>query len=346
MICGHEFKINVYDEDIIINDVEMGLSLPKYLRDSLTNDQKDLADSRFLRSRAKAAERVNAERDEVVEEIFKRFEKGSRHGNLFENVRGAFVPEKYWHLLQLLDGQGLEPTYKRLEDATGFAMDRKIYQLLLAEDVFFGEEGHEILQKGFDIAVNSALLHDLMPAYNEMGSTSLLTDVILDKESLLYPSVTPHFQRRIINEAFWELIGGYKIDSNIGGGAENRDLLDTILAQHSDSLDPTFANDQLLLRKINHPHRKEVCPLVYTDKDFSYGLSTRAINNYGEFIDKTLNLVGRNQLSPFINQYVEAVTSVQDDGIDVIPRETQERMLNYKWAEYALKEKVSGSTPK
>jgi hypothetical protein len=324
------FDLNIFDEDVELpkepqRDVTGGNT---FLSRSLSTDQRAISQSLNIRKISLAAEKwqqVCQENDSSLNAFFREIVGMEFINDDFHPFRGG----KFWQMMDYLDGNFIS----RQENP---GETRSSYQDRIIMDGFLGGgRGAELLQTGWDLAINSALLSDIMPNQRINGSTYLLEHVIGDNGSLFYPSVTNEFQTRVVNEAFWQSLFDFYQRNNL-------DALESTLTKYHEELDPTLGQDNVLrLSQFNaHCAPSLDNPLVsgYSGADSFQGLSRRAIENYGSFISKVSALYTGfpGDLDPFIKLYVDAVNCTDSDGIEYFQESERKGLLDKHFVERVM----------
>lgn len=328
------FDLNIFDEEIDLPEESLRDLRTKnpFLSKSLTPEQKTLFQSSSLRKISLANEKwkeVCAENNDALNDFFKRMGVEEfipeRAGYNFQPFKGG----KFWQMMDYLDGNYL----LRSEDPDE---TRESYQNRMIMNGVFGKKGDaELLQTGWDLAINSALLSDVMPELRNTGSTHLLEHVIEDDNSLFYPSVTNDFQKRVVNEAFWQsLMDFYQVGPN---------PLEKTLTTYFKELDPSLAQDNILRwSQFSQLQGIKEYQLVQGEggPESFYGLSRRAIENYGLFMDRvSISYKGdTREINSFVQAYIDAVNCKDSDGIEYFQEEERERLLKLYCVERVVKE--------
>jgi hypothetical protein len=324
------FEINIYDEQIELptEDIET-TQTNSFFTQSLSQEQKVALDSQTLKKITLATNKWHEVCEANNDSLNKFFD---------ENMGGAFTigtsiydfqpfrAGKFWQMLDALDGNFI----LRLEGKiTKDGITRERYQnhLLSAGPLSLSED-EQLLQTGMDLAINSALLSDLMPNKREHGSTYLFQHIIEDPDSLLYPSITNEFQKRIVNETFWQTLVNYP-------SIENNKALEKILTSHYLELDPSLAQDNIF-RWVHSPKtydptldRVDLVTGSGGGDSFS-GLSQRAVTNYGKFIDKVVDTYKGDPMTAMklVKKYVDAINCIDEDEINYFNKEQREQLLD------------------
>ncbi len=324
------FELNIFDEEINPTTLSKPQRLNSQLIQSLTLHQKYLMESPFLKKLAKAYEKWKQEvhkNNSAISQMFEYRKEPEFSDKDFE----PFKQGKYWQMLKYLDGP--HPIKSK-------STNRETYQNDLLSDLL--PQNHDLLQKGFDLAINSALLCDLMPqisAAGKKGSVYLLEHIVWDKNSLFYPSVTNQFQTRLINEAFWQCL--YDLHHQ-----NEYQVLENILTKSFLELNPSYAKDNIM--RWNNPERPP--KLISTNRELVSGtagpesftgLSPRAVQNYGKFLEQVYNSFSYDDrlfLMPFTEMYVKAVNCIDEDSIPYFTEEEQKELLDLSSVE-EIKEK-------
>ena len=311
------FDLNIFDEKIEVSKGNLSSFNPYFIK-SMTLEQKELSKSPFLKRLSLAAQKWNSVCGEYDKELTNLF-KG-RGKNEFLINGGIFNQGKYWQMLDYLDGRYILRI--KNPDET-----RERYQNSLMLEECFGT-GYDLLQAGWDLAINSALLCDLMPCQKDTGSIYLLENIVWDKNSLFYPSVTNEFQKRVVNEGFWQSLFDISQRSNIN-------VLERILTQNFAELDVYSAPDNILrcksFPKVSFLELEDCVNLVSGTScaDSFQGLSPRATENYGKFINQIFlkSDVGKETLFPCGKLYVDAVKCMDEDGIKYFQEQERKKLL-------------------
>ncbi len=311
------FDLNIFDEKVQIPDEDLPSSNPYFIK-SMTSEQKELFESPFLKGLSLAAQKWTSLCGKYNEELINLFkERGEKE---FSVNDGIFNQGKYWQMLDYLDGNYL----LRIKNSDE---TRECYQNSLMSEECFGT-GYDLLQGGWDLAINSALLCDLMPCQKDTGSIYLLENIVWDKNSLFYPSVTNEFQKRVVNEGFWQSLSDISQRSNIN-------VLERILTQNFAELDVYSARDNILrckgFPKVSLLEIGDCANLVsgtYGVESFQ-GLSPRAIENYGKFINQIFSRFDfvKETLFPFVKLYVDAVNCMGEEGIEYFQEQERKKLL-------------------
>ena len=317
------FRLNLFDEEVDVADLGDKPLLNLQATQSLDISQEYLINSSFFKKLNVAYEKWQQIMNQNNDALLQMF-KNRREREFTEINLDPFRHGKYWQMLEYLDGphpiQSQETSWSR-ED----------YQ----NDLFMNENTN-LLQIGWDLAVNSALLCDFMPqksASGDKGSVHLLEHLVWDIDSMFYPSVTGEFQKRVINESFWQCL----CDLN---RKNEYKVLDRILTGSFQELDQNYAKDNIL--RWNGPHRKTPLKLTnnalvvgYSGPESFEGISPRAVENYGKFLNQVSGLFtyqDKPSLLPFMKMYVEAVNCGDWDGNDYFMDEGEkDRLLSFNF---------------
>jgi hypothetical protein len=283
------FDLNVYDEQIA---GALGIS-------ASSNRARTLA--------LKKWKRVVGENEDALCGLF----KGKKLPE-FKHPFHGFSAGKFWQMLDYLDGNlflhNSDVTDKD-PHSTG-ASDRSHYQDRLVMENLFGG-GRELLQVGWDIAINAALLSEKMQAPRNHGAQYLLEHAVWDTGSLMYPSITTEFQRRIINESFWQCLNELRHPGNLA-------ILERILTSSVAELDVKPAG-KLLARCVDAPGKVyEDLVVGYAGAESFHGLSPRAVRNYGLFLREVLRVTPKlgKEMRRYVGMFKKAVKCRDQDGIN------------------------------
>jgi len=304
------FDLNIFDEEIDSTQPTQEIENP-FLSQTLTPKQRIISDSPFLRKLSLAREKWKqscAENNDALNNLFKQLVGGEFDREQVHFEFQPFKSGKFWQMLDYLDGNYILRT-KNPEES------REEYQNHLIMQGVLGGGNAELFQIGWDLAINSALLSDIMPESRDTGSTYLFESIIEDENSLFYPSVTNDFQKRIVNETFWQ---SHK-RSQLG-------ILEKTLTTYFKELDPV-AQDNIL--RWSKPDSSLELVIGDAGPESFHGLSRRAIENYGAFLHQ-VSTYDRNQenIVPLIKAYIKAVNCVDEDGIKYFEPEERERLLD------------------
>lgn len=333
------FDLNVYDEQVELPGEPDQATKTKnpFLTKSLTPTQIALSQSAPLRRIGLANERwrqVCEENNDALNELFKKMVGGEFAENSGINFQ-PFKSGKYWQMMDYLDGNFILRS-KKPAGIRGEYQDRMIMEGVLGSPI-----DSELLQIGWDLAINSALLCDVMPNPRNAGSIFLLEHIVEDEGSLFYPSVTNEFQTRVINDAFWQsLFDSYQL--------RNLKPLERTLTRYSGELDASLAQDNILrwsqfgvLPEIKV--RDSLVSGTHGPESFQ-GLSRRAIENYGQFIGGVCDVYQGDvsDLNPLIRAYIDAVKCTDQDGIKYFKKDERKRLLDMHWVKIAEERGLKG----
>jgi len=316
------FDLNIYDEQReVSNDPneDWEAKNPFFIK-SLTSEQKKVLQSPYLQKIGLAKYKWQEVIDKKNDELHESFTKVI--GGEFETYGSRFQPfksGKFWQVMGYIDGTNFSEKHN---------ISREEYQNNIIAEVFSGNRFNpELLQTSWDLAINSALLSDVMPEARNNGSIYLFNNIIEDNNSLFYPSVTNNFQKRIVNETFWQSLLNPPQGDYLGN-------LETILTKYRGELDPKLADDNILrwsqyrdgLDEIN-----SINPLVIgrAGPESFTGLSKKAIENYGLFIEKVFEKSRPSSigLTSLVNNYIDAINCVDDDGMEYFELDEKEKLL-------------------
>lgn len=312
------FALNIFDESVNSSGC-LGMTGIHHLDRTLSFEQETILRSRFLRKISLAGEMWNDKCEEYNQELVEFFRQIGAAEFIPGNIHANFQPfktGKFWQMIDYLDGRYIL-RQKNPEET------RKEYQnKLLAEAI--GGKSH-LLQYGWDLAVNSALLCDLMPSPRANGSIYLLENVVEDEDSLFYPTVTNEFQARVVNEAFWQSLFDFSQMKNLP-------VLERTLTRYFPQLDRSLAPDNILRWSQSGPVvNVEGQPLVMGScgPESFLGLSRRAVENLGQFLERVYQKYPGDikKILPFAKAYVQAVTCRDEDGNDYFSGEERTKLL-------------------
>ncbi len=322
-----EFDLNIYDEqELDVNSFE----IPEYIKRTLDKEQKELANSKTISKRYAALDKLKKVAEENIPKIIEDIEiadelrRGNEGGEKERYQRLVYEQSleslKHWQILDVIDGAQLEGN------------EREKHQEYIS--MF-----PETLQTAFDLYLNSALLSDIVPNARNLGSIDILNKVILDKNSLFYSSITPEFNKRVINEAYWQVL------SDVTNFEYSQDILENILSQQEDKLDESLANDRINILNFygKSPHHYMQSPdlIKYNwHEEFEAGLSLRAIKAQGRFLDKVVREIkskpslSQDKIDPFIQQYIDTINFKNSKY--TLKESQREELSSYNWVESFL----------
>ena len=328
-----KFDLNVYDEQIDEEALEVpDLNVNPFFSRTLSQDQRAIANSPHLHKLSLAAEKyreVANEKSEALNNFFREMGQKEYDARVGGREFSPFKHGKFWQMVEYLDGNQI-PQFKDKDET------REEYQDRIFNNTPWGTEERELLQSGWDLAINSALLCDIMSERREIGATYLLEHVVGDKDSLFYPSVTPDFQTRVVNDSFWQLILA-------NTGDYGREILEDVLTKYARELDPKQARDNILRWSGSRLSMVEgVSPLAYesgTQECFG-GLSKRAIANYGRFLNAAIASPGSRaeEFTMLAKAYNDAVELVDEDDCSYFTEEEQEELHKVPYINSVLKQ--------
>jgi len=306
------FDLNIFDEEIDLS-MRPFPELDPFLYRTLTRDQKIVHESTFLRGLGLASEKwkqVCAENNDSLNDMFNQLVGREFNRDKVHFEFQPFKSGKFWQMMDYLDGNFI------LRDKNPEESRESYQNHLIMEGFLGGSRNGELFQTGWDLAINSALLSDVMPEKRDTGSIYLFEHIIEDPNSLFYPSVTNDFQKRIVNEAFWRSHKRSKLK-----------VLEKTLTTYFKELDPTLTQDNIL--RWFKPASSFELVIGDAGTESFHGLSRRAVENYGSFLHQA-STYDRNQenLIPLINAYIDAVNCVDEDGIEYFKPEERERLLD------------------
>lgn len=251
--------------------------------------------------------RVVAENEDALCGVFR-----GRKLPEFKHAFSGFSSGKFWQTLDYLDGN----VFLHNSDVTDRdprsrgASDRAHYQdSLVMENLLDG--GRELLQVGWDIAINAALLSEKMQAPRNHGAQYLLEHVVWDGNSLMYPAVTTEFQGRVINESFWQCLNELRHPGNLA-------VLERILTSSFVELDVRPAGELLARCKDAPGNAYEDLVIGDAGAESFHGLSPRAVRNYGLFLREVLRVNPKlgKEMGRYVGMFKKAVKCRDQDGID------------------------------
>ena len=308
------FDLNIYDEQVTAPNISSSFIPEQYIFPDTDGTQRLLMKSEHLRNLSLALQKwkdVCEESSGVLRSFF-RTNVGMEFGN--KDKRTDFDPfsaGKYWQMVEYLDGRYLLQNKPDSKQARREYQDRLLFDML----------GHgDLIQTGWDLAINSALMSDLMPNPRAKGSVYLLEKVAEDSESLFYSSITEDFHKRLANEAFWQTI----FDDTRQTG-----VLEDVLTKQYEKLDPERAENSILRRR----SQRRVRPKLLIGSESFQGVSPRALENLGSFLDKVNKTYKGNpdDLEDVNRAFVSAVQETDQDGIPYIRDEDKEKLLSYSF---------------
>jgi hypothetical protein len=260
-------------------------------------------------------EKLHERGKRFVEEMTNQKSKPNEETQLFFKE----ITERPWYTLRYLDGHRDQDKYDRDETRA------RIETTYLTEEV----------QEAFTLAVNTALLIRKEGFPGNMHGHSILWDqVATDQDSWFYDSITPEFQRRLVNGTFWEQIGRCQSFLGYNGFATIEDLL----VNHWDKLDLGFVKKGLQFFEKETGYSKHFHLYQGGARGLCWEnnlLSERAILQYGKFIqaiDATHNFqptYPTKRLAPLITAYVDALEGEDEFGTPVV--EEGKELLKQTW---------------
>ena len=307
------FDINIYEDNFSTGGVFDTIN--SYLEKLPSPEQQRISESPFLRKISLARNKWQEVSDNFssqLNEFFSSFSEeygGLDYGNPhFHGKYDAFGGGKYWQMFDYLDG--------RIMDVNNLDCTREEYQDRLFMEYILGfERNHKLLQTGFDLAVNSALLCDLMPNPRTRGSIFLLENVLEKEDSFLYSAIDEGFQERVVNDAFWQSLFNVHESNNI-------QVLEKTLTRYFNNLDSSKAEDNILRwGKMQQAYNLGAEPLVVGDSgsDSFSGLSKRAVKNYGRFLVEISHhnpFSQEEHLKSLSQEYFNSLYAKDLDGIE------------------------------
>lgn len=247
------------------------------------------------------------ELDQRAADFFRKYQeelaeiKKDPRGRVFIETDLTYL--RSWNMLEYFDGTR--------KNGRGYAHQR-------TRENFFGEHG--FIQDAFTLAVNAALLLGETPGapgYSN-GHQILFREVASDPKSLFYDAITPELQIRLNNGRFYELlpyINGSIMGDFIGP-------LEDVLVNHYKDLSVDFAQEKgfdIFLRGCGkHDRRAPRLIGFFHGGPETIGISERAIEQYGLFVEKLRNSGVEGEVFNLMTKGLINTLDLRDFGHPVI----------------------------